>query len=336
VARTSGLWFRARDRYYMTTFRGKQVKLSRDKKEAQRALHALLAAAPADGEESGYRPTFRKIADRFLDHVKQVNASVTYHLRRRFLQSLCDHVKNRKAMDVRVADVTDWLLAHRTWAHNSQVTARAIVRSCFNWAVDQSFLPHSPVARLKLGTPHRRNRILTADERRRVRDSFRDVEFKDFLFFLEQTGCRPYSEAGRLTATMVDAAAGTITFVKHKTAHKGKTRVVYMTPAVADLVRRRCLERPEGPLFRTRHGQPYTAYNTTQRLRRAEVRAGVPRFSLNAYRKSYITEALERGLSSDLVAELCGNTSKTIGQYYNLLSEKKNTLREAARRAVGQ
>ena len=238
-------------------------------------------------------------------------------------------------MDVRVADVTDWLLNHPTWKHNSQVTARAIIRSCFNWAVEQSYLPHSPVARLKTGSYHRRDRILTSDERRRIRDSFRDAEFRDYLYFLEQTGCRPFSEAGRLTAAMVDRAEGTITFPKHKTAKKGKTRVVYMTPEVAELVRRRCLERSDGPLFRTRNGKPYTNYNTAQRLRRAEARLGIPRFTLNAYRKSYITEALEKGLSSDLVAELCGNTSKTIGRYYNLLSEKKNTLREAARRAVG-
>jgi len=35
------------------------------------------------------------------------------------------------------------------------------------------------------------------------------------------------------------------------------------------------------------------------------------------------------------VAELVGNTAKTIAKYYNHLDQKKNRLREAARQAVG-
>ena len=54
-----------------------------------------------------------------------------------------------------------------------------------------------------------------------------------------------------------------------------------------------------------------------------------------SYRHSFITEALEQGLTADIVAELVGNTPKTIAKYYSHLESKKNTLREAARRAVG-
>src|SRR5262249_51411570 len=104
---------------------------------------------------------------------------------------------------------------------------------------------------------------------------------------------------------------------------------------VQEFLRQLSTERPTGYLFRTRRGRPFTNHNTTQRVRRLEETLKLKRFSLNAYRKSYITDALEKGLSSDIVAELCGNTSKTIGKYYNLLSEKKDALREAARRAVG-
>jgi hypothetical protein len=40
-------------------------------------------------------------------------------------------------------------------------------------------------------------------------------------------------------------------------------------------------------------------------------------------------------MSSDIVAELVGNTPKTISRYYSHLDQKKNTLRDAARLAVG-
>ena len=54
-----------------------------------------------------------------------------------------------------------------------------------------------------------------------------------------------------------------------------------------------------------------------------------------SYRHTYITEALERGLTASMVAELVGNSAKTIEKYYNHLSQKRDSLKAAALRAVG-
>ena len=40
-------------------------------------------------------------------------------------------------------------------------------------------------------------------------------------------------------------------------------------------------------------------------------------------------------MTADIVAELVGNSPRTITKYYAHLESKKNTLREAARKAVG-
>jgi integrase len=334
MPRKPGVWFREQDGWYYTTFRGEQTKLSKDPGEAERAFHALHAQE-ADEEPRGYRPSFRKLADAYLEFTSQTKSERTYDHQKYFLQSFCDHVRSRRAADLKPADVTAWLLKHPAWQHNSQVTARGILRACLNWSLDQGLLSSNPLLRVKTGAPHRRERILTAEERMKVREAVRDREFKNYLFFLEQTGARPFSEAGQLTAELIDFGEGTITFVKHKNARKGKQRIVYMTPPLQEFLKRLCAERPTGYLFRTNRGRPFTNHNTTQRVRRLETKLKLKKFSLNAYRKSYITDALEKGLSSDIVAELCGNTSKTISKYYNLLSEKKEALREAARRAVG-
>jgi integrase len=333
VPRKPSVWFREQDGWYYTTIRGEQVKLSKDAREAERAFHALLAQEPNE-EPKGFRPSFRKLADLYLSFTKQTKSPKTYEHQKHFLQAFCDHVKGRKVADLKPADVTAWLLKHPAWGHNTQVTARGILRACLNWSLDQGTISHNPLLRVKTGSPHRRERILTIDERRRVREAVKGREFRNYLYFLEQTGTRPFSEAGQLTADMIDFAEGVITFVKHKNARKGKTRTVYLTPALEEFLRPLCVTRPTGFLFRTNRGRAFTNHNTTQRVRRLEERLGLKRFALNSYRKSYITEALEKGLSSDIVAELCGNTAKTIAKYYNLLSEKKEALKQAARKAA--
>jgi integrase len=359
MARKPSVWFREATGWYMTTFRGEQVKLSTDKAEAERAFHALLAKEPEPETTSKFRPSFRKLADLFLAHAQQTKEPQTYELQRYFLQSFCDHVKKRLACDLKVADVTTWLLAMNgegkqkrklrgkemphgpteqtkvKWGHNSQVTGRAIVRACLNWGVDQGYLTHSPLGRLKAGSYHRRERILTPEERFEIKKHIRDGMFSDFFFFLEQTGCRPFSEAAKITPEMIDWTESSITFTKHKNARKGKARTIYLTERVREMMRRRAAGRKPGELvFHTRNGEAFAGNNTVQRVRRFERLCGIPRFSLYALRHSYIVEALERGLSSDIIAELVGNTAKTISRYYNHLDQKKNTLREAARLAV--
>lgn len=59
-----------------------------------------------------------------------------------------------------------------------------------------------------------------------------------------------------------------------------------------------------------------------------------PTINQYAYRHSYITEALERGLTASAVAESVGSSAKTIEKYYDHLDQKKTALKEAALRAV--
>ena len=85
----------------------------------------------------------------------------------------------------------------------------------------------------------------------------------------------------------------------------------------------------------TRQGnEAYNRSNIIKAFRRLETLLKIERFNPYAYRHSFITEALECGLTSDIVAELVGNTPKTIAKYYSHLESKKDTLRAAAKRAV--
>ena len=80
---------------------------------------------------------------------------------------------------------------------------------------------------------------------------------------------------------------------------------------------------------------PIDSRSASHRMRGAVTRLGLKPLTVYAYRHTYITEALERGLTASVVAQLVGNSPKTIEKYYDHLDQKKNALQEAALRAVG-
>jgi integrase len=335
VPRQAKIWRRAEDGWWYCTHKGKKVKLSQDRKEAKTAFHELKSKKD-DEEPRAYRPSFKKLADQYLTFTQQTKSARTYEHQKYFLQRFCDHVKAKKAAELKPADVTAWILTEKTWGHNTQVTARGIVVAVLNWAVEQGHLPYSPLARMKVGMMHGRERILTKEERQAVLGAVKHNDtFRLFLRFLEQTGARPYSEAAQITADMIDWDEGCIPLVKHKNARKGKRRVIYLTDEAKSILRELSAKRPTGPLFCTRYGHAYNRGNLIGAFRRLEEKLQIKRFNPYAYRHTYITEALERGLTADIVAELVGNSPKTIAKYYSHLESKRNTLREAARKAVG-
>lgn len=92
---------------------------------------------------------------------------------------------------------------------------------------------------------------------------------------------------------------------------------------------------PEGPLFRNnRNGLAWCRDSIGQRLGTVGRKLGIKDLTSYAYRHTFITEALERGLTADVVGELVGSSPLTIAKYYNSLSQKTDFLRQAAQRAV--
>lgn len=358
MARKPSIWFREQTGWYMTTYRGEQVKLSQDKKEAERAFHTLLSQEEPPEETGGLRPSFRKLADLFLQEAERTKAAETVKVQTVYLQSFCDFVGRRKASDIKVHHVSEWLNAHnqpgkvrgprkrkgkpdggeptrfQAWGESTRTTARSILRACLNWAVMQGYLAANPLAKLKRGDYARRERILTADERQRVREWLPEG-VREFVYALEQTGARPFSELATLTAEMIDWQTGTVTVAKHKNAKKGKKRVIYLTDGLQAVLRELAQKHPTGPLFRTRSGRPWDKGGVSKWMRKAEAALGIPRLNPYAWRHTLITESLAKGMSADIVAELVGNSPATIHKYYSHLDQKGDALRAAARQAAG-
>ncbi len=229
-------------------------------------------------------------------------------------------------------EVEDWL-AGTGLGQSTRGLVVGVLKGVMNWAVARQHLSVNPLRTLKKPKALRRERVLSAEERKLILAAV-SPRFRDFLTVLEQTGCRPFSEAAKLTAAAIDWEKGKAVLRDHKTAGKGKARVIYFPPAVLEMLRALAHLHPTGPLLRNRLGNAWRKDNVSHYLIRAAELLGIPEFTAYAFRHTFITDALTKGVPVEVVAELTGNSPRIIHAHYSHIDRKADALREAAVRAV--
>jgi integrase len=328
-------WYRTQNDTWYVCRHGKQIPLCKgrdNKAEAERNFFRLMAADGGDLPAPSIL-SVAQVCDLFLDWSQRHNDSRTYQWYKDFQQDFCDACGGVRALDVKPFHVTRWLDRHDGWGDGTRRCAVTAVKRAFNWAEAEGVLPTNPVKKVPKPRAKSRDRILSAEERREILSAIKDQQFKDFVFAMEETGCRP-SEVARATAADVDLEQGVWVLQQHKTRKKtGKPRVVYLTPAMVDLTRRLMALHPDGPLFRGPRGdRPFSRNGIRCRFRRLREKLphlkGVISYS---YRHSFATDALANGVGAVEVAELLGHkgTAMLMQHYQHLASKRQHMLRAA-------
>jgi integrase len=318
---------------WMTTINGVQHKLSKDKTEARKMLIKLLGSDQPTPQKAGM--TTSKLCDNFLVRTED-RREPKYHLVVvGHLNAFCEKLGHRDPATIKVHEVETWLEGRDTWAKTTRALFITIIKSVYNWGEEQGYLATNPIKKLKRRSTGRRKRLLTAEERGRIEGAVNE-RFRDFLFILSQTGCRPFSELAKLTAEMIDFQAGRAVLEKHKTAKKtGRSRAIYFPPAALARLKELAVLRPTGPLLVNRYGKAWTAGTAGSYVRRVCKKLGIKNVSSYTVRHSWITNALVNGVPVEVVAHLAGNTPAVIHKNYSQIDQMTDALREAATKAVG-
>lgn len=259
MPRTPTVWFRQQTGWYCTKIAGVVHRLSQDKAEAQKLFYRLMGA-----KEKPKKPSrgvsARKLCDLYLDRTRSDKGEDTHKVQLWYLKQFTAKFGHRDPTTLKVHEVSTWLDGQETWGKSTRALVIIIVKAVFNWAVNEGYLSESPIKKLKRRKTERRERVLTKDERDRVRAAV-SPSFAAYLTVLEQTGCRPYSEAANLSASDIDWDNGRTVLRKHKNAKKGKTRIVYFPPALLTMLKGLAEQHPEGPILRNRLGNPWVRSN---------------------------------------------------------------------------
>jgi integrase len=153
--------------------------------------------------------------------------------------------------------------------------------------------------------------------------------FRLFLAVLWDCGCRP-GEAAAITATNFNADNGTVRLKEHKNSHRGKERIIYLSPAVVDLLKRQRERYRTGPLLRNRCGRAWTTWAVVEAMQATRARAGVGSKVCYGYRHTFATDALANGVPDAQVAELLGHSGTAmLHKHYSHLTARTQVLQAA-------
>jgi integrase len=220
-----------------------------------------------------------------------------------------------------------------TWSASTQHDFLGILSAAFKWAERTRLIERTPLVGLR--KPPKASRgmkaVVSAETVKHLlayAELHGDTEFAALLRFLWLTGCRP-SEAASLTADAVRWEQRCAVLEKHKTAHLGKVRVIYLSEEALAVLRQQQAEHPQGFLFRRPTGGKWTTHSITGKFARVCRKAGV---KVTAYflRHTWATDALARGVPDAQVAELLGHSgTATLHRNYAHLGARAQALREA-------
>jgi integrase len=192
--------------------------------------------------------------------------------------------------------------------------------ACLNWAAkpEQAYIERNPIARIS--KPACRSRgaeaLIDPEDFAAILDAA-NPRMRDVLAFLRQTGTRPGNLA-RITAATVRWEERCVRLERHKTGEKtGRPLIIPLTAAALEILRRLASLHPEGALFRTSRGKPYTSKHLAEQLRRLRERlkeGGKLKGDPIAYslRHQLATDLLLAGKPDAHVAAVLGHTSTQV------------------------
>jgi integrase len=320
--------------------RRKQVKLVKGRDNEQRAYELFNEMKAKEPEEVVEMASLR-VFDAFklfTDWSRKAQEPATTELARHFLQSFVEHVYlakqcgKLKVSALKPLHVTDWL-ADKQWNPTTRNRAISNVKRALNWCVEQGVMTRNPIKDMKKPRERRRETVLSSEERQRIVSAVKDGEFLLFLFALGQTGARPKEIR---TVTAANLRDGYWEMDSKTTNQTGESRRVYLTPTMAALSQELADCHPEGPLFRNTRGLPWTRNAIRIRFRNLRKKLGLPKGVVAyAFRHTYITDALEKGVPIATLAELAGHRgTRMISTVYSKLSQRRRHLTDMAAQAV--
>lgn len=335
-------WYRSQNDTWYVCLSGKQVPLARGKRnrrEAEQVFFRLMAEAESPAASAPVAiptppkdesPELVVVLDQFLDWAKDNFA--TYEWYRSFAQLIADKFGAVRVSDLKPIAVTQWLAQHKTWNSTTRNKVIGIFKQALNWACDQGLITDNPLRALKKPPQKRRDRTLSADERKTILDHIPDEPFRDFVIALQETGARP-GEIRKVTAADVRLESGIWVLREHKTDKKThKPRVIYLSETMREITARLMQKHPTGPLFRTVRGTPWTV--NAVRLRFARLRKQFPELDgvvAYSFRHTYATEGLVQGVPIATMAELLGHAGTSmIEAHYGHLAKEREYLHQAA------
>jgi integrase len=276
-------------------------------------------------------PKVRELVASYLEISDGTIGRDTLNTYRNNLSEFVDRFGEMPSTSIKNYHVTEWIAAKNTWGNTMRRNVVGAIKRCWFWAAREDRIPFNPLATLKRPPAANKISIPNRDDVAALLGEADKADLGPVLRFAHATGCR-IGEAMKLTAADLREDC-TVATVHNKTGRKtGKPRVIYIPSAIRDMVREAAEQYKSGPIFRSSVGAPWNTTSVTRRVRKIREKLGLgPEAVPKMMRHDWITEALSKGVSIKIVAELAGHTSSAmIDKVYSHLGDRSDVLLKAA------
>ena len=330
----------------------------------------IRLASEAEGEEAAYTQYDKLMAgsqpiahdtpvvdllDRFLEHHQSESADATYQFYRNALDSFAHYIGPKlRLTSLKPFHVYEWIKRdHKTakratqkgvvdtgkpTTDNYRRNLIRAVKAAFRWAEECEHIDRSPIRHVKLPSARSRDVYLTPEQWDKIVaivSKARDGGcLLDLITAMKETGCRP-QEARRVEARHFDRDGRCWVFPVDESKGKRDKRVVLLTDKAFEICQRLALKHPDGPIFRTSAGKPWTRGAFSYRLYRLSQKL---KFEICPYaiRHCFATDAIIRGVDLQTIATLMGHTDlKMLSKVYQHIKRRSDHLRAGLNKAVG-
>jgi len=252
---------------YTTCIRGKRHRLGTDEKEAQRQFDFLMEQDGRADEELEANPTFRSVADRWLDYVKLSYTPERFRLCFARLKEFRDFIGlGTRIRELRPSHVEKWLASRPNAAKpGTERLYKAMILAPLNWAAKAKekggggLIARNPLkGQLKLpeGESRGGEAVWTEKVYNRVLEHANPA-FGNAVRILRWTGCRP-NLICKVEANHYNPVTKTwdVADLYRGNSRKGIKRV-WLSPQAREMVLKLNVEHPEGPIFLNGYGEPW-------------------------------------------------------------------------------
>jgi integrase len=263
--KSRGLWYVEIDR--------KQVNLGRDKDEAFRLYHVMMAEPRKRQTPTS---TVLEVIDTYLDWCQNWRAEDTYEWYRFRLQDLAvwlqRHYPNITARDLREFHIDEWLDTFNHLSSGSRLNYCRTIKRAMRWAKKKGRIESNPIADMELPKAGKREIVVSKSEWDTLLELVSDPCFRDLVDVTWDTGCRP-KESLRVEARHVDVANQRWVFPESE-SKTNAPRVVYLTDDALAISKRLMLLHPTGPIFRNTKGNPWKTNTVNCAFTRIQIKLG--------------------------------------------------------------
>jgi integrase len=316
--------------WYYTDSNGKQISLrceERDEKEAYRRW-AMLMAGDTNRPASAVF-TVADTVETFLQNYKTTKSEKSYTNAKSILSRFKTAFKEVPLEDLNSKAIKAWIKSVSSWNDPGRQVAKKYLSIYFEFLVSEEIIQINPCRRIKGFNimPRGKDCLIDADTAQKIIDAAKPP-FKAFLQLLLLTGCRP-SELRTLQIEEVNLSKMDIVKLQHKTAYKGKSRVILLTDDACTLLKQCIGGRTTGLVLLNSVGKPWSVQAVGDRWRRIRAGLGLPKAVVPySLRHSYACQLLEQGVPEQAVASFLGHSStRTLHANYSHLCDRVREYR---------